>query len=198
MGIFSYENKQNHVWKDLDDNEYNNHFLGGQCFIGVSFNNDGSYDEQMILPCYPEDVNFNNSANYNSADIVGRPGSISNYSNTSDITTRFTLHLHREMPIPNNSGNVIDSNQIDKVVTLIKACNYPKDFQTGIRMPIVTYTFGDTQIVGKQTSLDEKWGGPKIGKSYMECTLTISITHVFKEIPYFDKILELKTPRTLP
>lgn len=199
LDIFSNDSSQVTEWKDLDDDLYNNHFANGQCKIGVNFYNaaeNGGFAHSMNIPCYPEDVTFNGSTNYASAGILGRPGDISGYTGTSDITTRFSMHLHRELIIPGELQT--DKNQIDKLVNLIMACNYPKTYQDGMYMPIVTYKFGDTQIVGKQTSFDIKWGGTKIGRSYMECTINLAVTHVFDFIPYFDNINGLVTPRTLP
>ena len=184
----TYESKQTTTWKDLDDNDFNNHFLNGQCGVGVIFNttsSTGAFDKWINLPIYPEDVTFSGSTNYNSAEIIGRPGTISGYISTSDVTSRFNLHMHRELLVP---GEIVtDRNKIDEIIAFMQACDYPKN-DGGLKVPIVTYVFGDTQIVGKQTGFNTKWSGTKIGNSYMEVNIDISITHTPNHIIYYDDI----------
>lgn len=177
----------NDIWQDLDEQLYNNHFTNGQCNLKVEFNrNSGESEPSINLPIYPEDITFGGNTNYANAEILGRPGPIAGYVGTSDVTTRITLHLHRELQVPGNIAS--DGNQIDKIVSLIQACAYPKSYQDGLAVPIVTYTFGDTVITGKQTSWNVKWSGPKIQNAYMEVTLDISISHVPMGIPFFDDV----------
>lgn len=133
------------------------------------------------LPVYPEEVNNTISTNYQSTEILGRPGQIASYTSTSDPTSSFTLHMHRE-----NRSNEVNTdlnnqkNHIDQIVALIEAAQYPYMDSTGggIYPPIVTYIFGDTTITGKQTSVSTKWAGPKIEGKYMEVYLTISVTNL--------------------
>lgn len=186
MDISYLENKNATVWKDLDDELYNNHFGKGQCQIKVEFVRDVPDVIIRDLPIYPEDISFGVNTNYANAEILGRPGPIAGYVNTSDVTTRINLHLHRELEVIGNVSS--DRNKIDDIVNLIQACAYPKSYQNGLYVPIVTYTFGDTTITGKQTSWNAKWSGPKIGNTYMEVTLDIAISHVPIEIPYFDTV----------
>ena len=78
------------------------------------------------LPVYPEEVNNTISTNYQSTEILGRPGQISSYTSTSDPTSSFTLHMHRE-----NRSNEVNTdlnnqkNHIDQIVALIEAAQYP-------------------------------------------------------------------------
>lgn len=174
-------------WVDLDDMLYNNHFIHGQCQLKVEFNRATELETiRRNLPIYPEDISFGATTNFANADILGRPGPIAGYVSTSDVTTRINLHLHRELEIPGNVDT--DKNRIDELVSLIQACAYPKSYQNGLYVPIVTYYFGDTAITGKQTSWNVKWSGPKIANAYMEVTLDIAISHVPTEIPYFDVV----------
>lgn len=197
-----YDNKVSNNWIDLDDVLYNNHFMYGQCHLKIEFNRlvnteitGLKYNSTTItknLPIYPEDITFGANTNYANAEILGRPGPIAGYVSTSDVTTRINLHLHRELKIPGNVAS--DTNQIDELVALIQACAYPRVYQDGMYVPIVTYQFGDTVITGKQTSFSTKWSGPKIGNAYMEVTLDIAISHVPLRIEYFDDVL-LHNPR---
>ena len=202
--ILFVDNKESNSWIDLDDDLYNNHFNNGQCQLRINFNRlmsitdeNGTEISSTIernLPIYPEDINFGTSTNYASTDIIGRPGTIAGYVNTSDVTSKITLHLHRELEIP---GYVeTDKNKIDELILLIQACAYPKQYGDGLYVPIVTYKFGDTCITGKQTSWDATWGGPKIGNAYMDVKLNISISHVPNGIEFFDDILKHENPRT--
>ena len=186
--VSGYENKNITVWNDLDDLVYNNHFSNGQCYIQVHFNREFKDEKPSIikLPIYPEDIAFGATTNYADASILGRPGNISGYVGTSDVTTRINLHLHRELAIPGELNT--DRNKIDELIALIQACCYPRTYQDGMCVPIVEYVFGDTKIIGKQTSFNTKWGGPKIGNSYMEATLDIAITHVPMGIIFYDDV----------
>lgn len=181
-------NYQNLLWTDLDDNSYNQHFANGQCFVAVEFNrlSQQGYFNAYTLPIYPEDVTFNTNTNYTPVEILGRPGQISAYTSTSDPVCNFVLNLHRDLTMVNDV--IKDKNQIDEIVSFIQACNYPYRFNDGTSAPIVTYKFGDTIIVGKQMTANVKWSGPKINNIYMQCVLTISVTHVPKGINYFEDI----------
>ena len=188
---FNYlENKNVTNWQDLDDLAYNNHFANGQCYFKVDFNRQFSENDDAILPItlpvYPEDISFGANTNYTNAEIIGRPGTISGYVSTSDVSTRINLHLHRELEIPGVIAS--DKNQIDKIIATIQACDYPRVFPDGLATPIVTYVFGDTKITGKQTSFNTKWSGPKIGNSYMDVILDIAISHVPNGIIFFDNV----------
>ena len=183
----SYEKKTNiNYWMDLDDIAYNNHFANGQCQLKVEFNR--LLDKSIVknLPIYPDDITFGATTNYANTEILGRPGPIAGYVNTSDVTTNIVLHLHRELNIPGEITT--DKNKIDELISLIQACSYPKSFQDGLTVPIVTYIFGDTIITGKQTTFSTKWSGPKIGNSFMEVTITIGISHVPAGIEFFDDV----------
>lgn len=182
---------KSNIWYNLDVNN-KSHFSNDQCFIAVSFSgslSDQGYKIQQTLPVYPEDISFSTSTNYADATMIGRPGSISGYVNTDDKTINFSLHLHRELLVPGELTS--DKNKIDCIVTLIEACQYPKRTTNGLYIPIVTYKFGDTEIVGKQTSCNIKWGGPKINNKYMECNIDISVTYVPKGINYFDSFVTI-------
>lgn len=186
--------KNETIWRDLDGNAYNNHFLNNQCYILVNFNrangvNGGSV--KKYLPVYPLDITFSGSTNFTSAEIIGRPGTISGYISTGDNTSRIALHLHRELKTFGNETPK-DVNQIDSIVSLIQACQYPKKFQDALVTPIVTYCFGKVLITGKQTTYSTKWEGPKIGNMYMECNIDVQITHVAKGIQYFDDMYNNK------
>lgn len=188
-------------WKDLDDVIYNNHIGNGQCYLKVEFNrmHSNNVDEKentifRYLPIYPEDVSFSVQTQYHDSSILGRPGTIGGYTNTGDPQIRFSMHLHRELEIPNNLTT--DRNKIDEIIALMKACQYPRRYLDGLHVPIVTYVFGDTVIVGKQGSVNEKWFGPKIGQAYMECNIDVSVTAVPKGINYFDDIFTLNPRQT--
>lgn len=182
------ENK-NIIWNEIIDDVYNNHFSNDQCAIYVEFNHAGTPTYKLNIPIYPEDITFGNSTNFTSAEIIGRPGTISGYVSTGDVSSRISLHLHRELAL-NREGHDYreDMNQIDDLVSLIQACQYPLKTQDGLYVPIVTYKFGKTKITGKQINYNTKWGGPKIGNMYMECNLDIQISHVTKGIKYFSDV----------
>lgn len=197
MSQFEYKNTSVWQWKDLEEKTYNNHFTNGQCYLKVEFPHAGN-DSLYIrnLPIYPDDITFSGSTNYASADILGRPGPIAGYVNTSDVTSRIQLHLHRELVVLDDTSEnntkiqQVDRNRIDDIVALVQACAYPKIYQDGMYVPIVTYVFGDTTITGKQTSWNVKWGGPKIGKAYMEVTIDVSISHAPMGILDFNTMYE--------
>lgn len=182
------ENK-NIIWNEITDDVYNNHFSNDQCAIYVEFNHAGTPIYKLNIPIYPEDITFGNSTNFTSAEIIGRPGTISGYVSTGDVSSRISLHLHRELAL-NREGYDYreDMNQIDDLVSLIQACQYPLKTQDGLYVPIVTYKFGKTKITGRQINYNTKWGGPKIGNMYMECNLDIQISHVTKGIKYFSDV----------
>lgn len=194
--VNEYEVANETNWVDLDDeDEFNNHFLKGQCGVGVVFNNgseSGAFDKWHTLPVYPNEVGFNGSTNFNSAEILGRPGTISGYVSTSDVTTKISFELHRELLIPSTNRDVgvrEDINKVDQIISFIQACNYPKRIENGLLVPIVTYIFGDTAITGKQTSFDVSWGGPKIANKYMHAKINVGITHTPSGIIYFDDVV---------
>lgn len=182
------ENK-NIIWNEINDNTFSNHFSDDQCAIFVEFNHAGIPSIKLNIPVYPDDITFGNSTNFTSAEIIGRPGTISGYVSTGDISTRIQLHLHRELAL-NGNGIHQDKNQIDDLVSLIQACQYPLRTQDGLYVPIVTYKFGKTKITGKQQNYSTKWGGPKIGNMYMECNIDIQIAHISKGIKYFSDMFD--------
>lgn len=178
-------------WIELDDKTFNSHFGNNakyeRCKVTVSFigsNKSYSYN----LPIYPNDISESISTNYADYNIIGRPGSISSYTNTSDNTKRITLIMHRELKTFNNQ--LTDVNEVDRIISLIKAANYPLIDSTAaaIYAPIVTYNFGDTLIVGKQTSCSVKWEGPKIEGKYMQVTLDITVVCTPKKIIDFKDV----------
>ena len=187
----SLENKDV-IWTEITDDVYNNHFSDDQCVIFVEFNHYGTPTYKLNIPVYPDDITFGNSTNFTSAEIIGRPGTISGYVSTGDVSTRISLHLHRELALKRDAefGYTYreDRNQIDDLVSLIQACQYPLRTQDGLYVPIVTYKFGKTKITGKQINYNTKWGGPKIGNMYMECNIDIQISHITKGIKYFNEM----------
>ena len=178
----------NFKWQELDDSSYNSPFLQNdeysKCIMNV--NCGGKFNKTLYLPVYPEDVTNSISTAYADASILGRPGTISAYNSTSDITTSFTLHMHREQQTFLTSGNsakdLDGKNIVDKIVSLIESAQYPYLDENGSYTPIVVYKFGDTLIFGKQTSVQTKWSGPKIEGKYMEVTLNISVTNTPSKI----------------
>lgn len=162
------------------------------CNLTVKFpGTDNVYS--IELPVFPEDVTNSISTNYTSYDILGRPGQISVYNSTGDMTTSFTLHMHRELQTSESTLDntyLADINQIDKIVSLIEASQYPiiDSTSAGEYVPIVTYRFGDTVITGKQTSVNTKWSGPKIEGKYMEVVISISVTCTAGKIKDFTDI----------
>ena len=172
-------------WKELDDDAFNAPFKSNgefsKCRMNLHFEGT-NISHTLNLPVYPLDVTNSISTAYASYDIIGRPGQLSAYNSTGDMSTSFSLHMHRELKTYGNS--LADVNHIDKVVALIEAAQYPLFDTTGkgLYAPIVTYKFGDTQIVGKQTSVNTKWSGPKIEGKYMEVTMNITVVNVPKEI----------------
>ena len=198
-------NDETSKWKNLEnDSMYKAHFSNGQCFVGVTFSHansnniiPGAYEISYTLPIYPEDVNFGNSTTYSDISVLGRPGTIGGYVGTSDVTTNFSFHLHRELQNIHYSGTKSNSNSngnmIDELVAFIQACSYPSN-ENGLLIPIVTYKFGDTIFVGTQSSCKVQWMGPKIDNCYMECKIDISLTHRPNKILYFD-IVRSNNPR---
>ena len=176
------------VWRDLDDNAYRQAFSNSDCSVGLnfSFRADKNFAYKLNLPVYPEDVSKSISANYSDANIIGRPVSISMYTGTSDPSVSFTLKMHRENYVKN--ADVVDRNNIDAIVSLIEAANYPSFVQNGTFPPIVTYKFGDTEIVGKQTGYQCKWSGPKIEGKYMYVELNITVDVLTNDILNADRI----------
>ncbi len=177
----------NTVWRELDDINYNGPFLGNSvtsCYVEVSFG-DNEKTERMFLPVYPLDVTNSLSTNYATSSIIGRTGQISAYNSTNDITTSFSIHLHRELRVYGEGDN-----KIDDIVSLIEAAQYPlyNPNSGHSYAPIVTYKFGDTVISGKQTSENTKWSGPKIDGKYMEVTLNISVTNLPNRVIDFTDI----------
>lgn len=200
-------------WTELNDSAYFSWFGKNddynKCKVNLHYENTNE-NVTMNLPVYPEEVTNSITTNYASYDILGRPGSISAYNNTGDITTQFSLHMHRELKTP--GGMTIQSlyqtddkpyeidlasfNKIDKIVSLIEAGQYPylNSIGSASYAPIMTYKFGDTLIVGKQTSCNTKWSGPKIEGKYMDVTINISITNVPKQILDYKDIIN-SSPR---
>lgn len=186
-------------WRELDDSSYTAAFRSEgaftSCCVTVEFIGSGTgITKTLNLPVYPEDVTNAITTNYSSYDILGRPGQISAYTSTSDITTSFSLHMHRELKTYNNDI-AADRNHIDDIVSLIEAAQYPL-FKpgTGEYAPIVTYKFGDTLICGKQTSVNTKWSGPKIEGKFMEVVVSISVTNLFDRICDYTDIVS-SSPR---
>ena len=193
-----FEDKNVTEWVELNDNLYNNHFINNnpQCYIKVDFNRKSENNTYKLrIPVYPSDISFGNQTNYTSGEILGRSGQIAGYVSTGDTTTRISLHLHRELQQLDTGISIRDEvkyqdrNKIDNLISLIQAANYPQRFPNGIAAPIVTYVFGKTKIIGKQTSFSTKWDGVKIGNMYMECFIEVQITHVPEGINYFDDML---------
>ena len=192
-------------WINLEnDDAHKTHFSNGQCFVGVTFSHasinnitPGAYEISYTLPIYPEDVNFGNTTTYSDVSVLGRPGTIGGYVGTSDVTTNFSFHLHREIQNINYTGTRdslnLNRNMIDELVAFMQACSYPSN-ENGLLIPIVTYKFGDTIFTGTQTSCKAQWTGPKINNVYMECKMDISITHRPDKILYFD-IVRASNPR---
>ena len=181
------------VWRDLDNDSYRQPFSNYKCFVGLNFafRGDKDFAYKLDLPVYPEDISKSITTNYADANIVGRPGSISMYTGTSDPSVSFSLKMHRENYIRN--GSISDRNNIDAIVSLIEAANYPSFVQNGTFPPIVTYRFGDTEIVGKQTGYQCKWSGPKIEGKYMYVELNITVAILTKEILDADTVFLLNS-----
>ena len=177
------------IWQELNDNDYNGPFLGNSatsCYVKVEFGN-GVRVEQMFLPVYPLEVTNSITTNYASSSIIGRTGQISAYNSTNDITTSFSLHLHRELRVYGEGGG---DDKIDDIISLIESAQYPlyNENSNSSYAPIVTYKFGDTLICGKQTSNNTRWSGPKIDGKYMEATLNISVTNLPTKVIDFNDI----------
>jgi len=176
------------VWRDLDDDAYRSPFGNMSCFVSVDFRHSIAQQERrwFNLPVYPENVNFNLSTNYASNEILGRAGQISAYNSTNDITSTFSLKLHRELRTLNNQ--LVDINHIDAIISLIQAAQYAKWYADGLYAPITTYKFGDTLLIGKQIGVQITWGETKINGCYMVATLNISMTNVSKKILNFEDV----------
>lgn len=193
----SYNWKSENAFDYSENGQWNNIALSpyskNQCFVSVDFQfNDKNDTKQQSLrwfnlPVYPEEVNESITTSYSSTDIIGRPGTIASYNNTSDETKSFSLHMHREISTGGN-GALKDINEIDAIVALLKSAQYPKFFSDGTYAPIVTYKFGDTLIVGKQTSIGVKWSGPKILGAYMEVVCNISVALTPKVVIDFEDV----------
>lgn len=181
------------TWIDLDRDNSGLNTGMVDSFIEVRFNNygesylNGKSSYFMYIPVFPEDVTFNINPNYADQQIVGRSGNVSSYTNTGDVGTSFSLHLHREMHHPNNSAN---KNEVDAIVSLIQGANYAQYTDNCSKPPIVTYKFGDTYIVGKQKNSSVKWTGTKINGVYMEAFVTISVDCVPRKVISFDDVFE--------
>jgi len=173
------------IWRMLTENTYHN-----QSSVQVIFPGSDVSSEKLIIPVYPEQVNNSISTTYGGGSIVGRTGTFSAYENTSDITTNFSLHMHREAittQYPKFDNG--DNNLVDKIVSLIESACYPLYTSNGTYTPIVIYRFGDTLIKGKQTSANSTWSGPKIQGKYMDVTINISVNNAASKILSYNDIV---------
>lgn len=189
-------NQQHWVgWGMLQEQSRHTSDVGNfSAFISVDFHQKmAEYTRRFFyLPIYPEKTTSNISTSYATADIIGRPGQISAYNNTSDETINFSLHLHRELQTYGN--DIVDINHVDAIIALMKAAQYPKFIPAGTYAPIVTYCFGDSLFIGKQNSVSTEWTGPKIHGAFMECNVNINMTCVPDGILTFD-IVRNSVPR---
>ena len=145
------------------------------------------------LPVVPEKVTNSIVTNYNSVGVIGRTSTTSVYNNTDDISVSFSLNLHREL-----GKNANKINDIDKIISLIMAAQYVEYSGDGaIDAPIVTYTFGDTVLHGKQISASCDWGLPIIDGRYMQCTISISLKILPRNLIDRNTIINKNNPRNL-
>lgn len=173
-------------WIDLEFKD--SPIAKNDCYVSICFDESSVPKTYTLnLPVYPEEVSNSFKTNYNSVSILGRPGTISNYSNTDDVTTSFTLKLHRELSTLDRNVNSNIGDNIDRIVALIQAAQYPM-LNGKTSVPITCYKFGDTLLIGKQTSCNVQWTGPLIDGKYMQCNLSISITNVPKKILEFESV----------
>ena len=165
-------------WNEITDRMFEAPIENGICKINVQYLG-SSTNKTMYIPTFPDSVSFRVGTNYSGNSIIGRTGSIYGYTSTNDQSVSFTLQLHRELKITN--GTWSDGNKVDELVSLIESACYPlyNPSANSVYPPLVTYKFGDTCIVGVQTSCDTTWGGnqsSKINGAYMSATLNISVT----------------------
>ena len=145
---------------------YNTNFMekdGNRCYA-ILYYQDSIY-ETIILPCYPDSITDNVSADWQSQTILGRTASIAAYTGTQSQTLSFNLKLHREM-----------GNNIEKVLQFLRKTVYPKYKQLGLLPPITKFVFGQTAMKGYVQSVGFSWSGPIIDGLYQVCDVSINFT----------------------
>lgn len=156
-------------------------FQNHECAIAVRYG-EGSPPEIRNLPCYPEEVESSVSATWSEQSVIGRVGSLSAYTGTSDVTSSFSFDLHREMQIYNGGTVNLGDNQIDELIRFIKSTCYPMYGTNILLAPRVLWKFGDMYISGRVTQVSYRWKSPIIDKAYSLCTLSINMTSTDKRI----------------
>lgn len=164
-----------------------NPFEKGECGVLVEFGhlaNFGSKGQQNVywsdLPCYPEEVSNSVEASWQETTIPGRTGSINVYNSTSDVKTSFSFDMHREMRVSDSQNNII--NEIDYALKVMKSGVYPLYNSSGLLAPFTIFKFGNMVISGRLLSVQDTWKKPIINGNYMVCSVSISMSHVVKQI----------------
>lgn len=165
-----------------------NPFEPGECGVLVEFGSIATFGDKhnegvywSDLPCYPEEVANNVEATWQETTIPGRTGSINVYNSTSDVRTTFSFDMHREMNISSTQAPSTE-NQIDYALKVMKSGVYPRYATSGLHAPFTIFKFGNMIISGRLLSVGDTWKKPIINGNYMVCSVSISMSHVVKQI----------------
>jgi hypothetical protein len=146
----------------------------GDCFITVSCHKDKN-PVFAILPCYPEQIQEQQSANWATQPIIARSSPISTYNDTSYSTISVSFKIHREFGLTMGLGE----DCLEKVELVCRRALYPSYAGTlSVAAPKTTLVIGDFKAKGYVTSLSITWSGPIIDHKYQMADISLGITDV--------------------
>ena len=195
----------NEQWENVDETILNSSGLQQYAYVKIYYptlaGSDSANVENpyIMFKAFPENTSNAVNASYSDSSVIGRPGTVGMYTNTSDNVSNFSLSLHREdyasVVEAGQIGNLTnygagertvysgENKTIDYLISYIESAAYPLFTSTGTHMPLIKFIFGDTEINGKLTSFNAKWSGPRINGKQMHCEVSLSITNLFNSVP---------------
>lgn len=140
-----------------------------ECSIVIYHANKKSPTHTFKIPCYPDSIQDQQSANWADQTIVGRFAPISSYAGLNYRSVNYSFILHRDM--------MPGSTTIEEIIRGIRATQYPI-YKGGVIPPTIFISCGDFRIRGITRSYNYTWEKPIINKKYQVCTISLTVDEV--------------------
>jgi hypothetical protein len=153
--------------------------MATDCFVKIEHTGIRQVDSTnstyiYALPCYPDNINESQGAQWSQSAPLGRSSPLSAYVGTGYRSMSFPMRLHREMC----NG---DEAYIDNLLATLRKSVFPLYIEQGLTPPVTTFQFGEYRCKGYVESVGYNWQKPIIDGHYQLCDVNISFIDVPEE-----------------
>lgn len=128
--------------------------------------------KRYYIPTYPEEINDTLSVNWSDTSIVNRKSPIPSFISTGYRSVSFTITIHREM-LSNSDKN--HRTTINSLFRAIESCVYPNYTSGNIKVPLVTFSFGEFKVKGIIRSVSKIRKKPIVNDKYSLFDISVLI-----------------------